>query len=105
MTDMKDAMSKPDRFDEEAEKLVGDICATDDIAAFGRRCHAEGLAQGRAEAFREAAEQMDKCRLEAQSAARVHPAELANKYIGKSEALWAAREYCTAKARRTRRED
>ena len=47
-------MSKPDRFDEEAEKLVGDICATDDIAAFGRKCHAEGLAQGSAEAFREA---------------------------------------------------
>ena len=42
-------MSKPDRFDEEAEKLVGDICVTDDIAAFGRKLYAEGQASKTAE--------------------------------------------------------
>ena len=55
-------MSKPDRFDEEAEKLVGDICVTDDIAAFGRKLYAEGQASKTAEveALKEKVGRMEK---------------------------------------------
>ena len=54
--------------------------------------------EARAEAFREVAKQMDKCRLSAQETAKQHTGEYATKYIGKAEALWAAREYCEVKA-------
>ena len=51
-----------DRFDEEAEKLVGDICVTDDIAAFGRKLYAEGQASKTAEveALKEKVGRMEK---------------------------------------------